>query len=611
MRRHAAAAPPPRRFLVLRIALQDLRWDGLLTACVVASLAAAIAPLLILFALKSGVVDALRADLTSDPAFRAVLPTETRDYGPAFFERWGAREDVGFLSPSITRGASAVIAERGEARAILDMVPTGEGDPVFLTYDLRPPGENEIALSASAADELGGVRAGETVTLSTTRTSGGRRQSAEAELAVSTILPTRADELPRVYAPLSLATDIEAFREGFAAPARGWSGETPYVRPAFDGVFLSTPSRLSAVLRAELSTTTGFFLINDATSEDLAARIVLPEPPDGELLQLSVIDQGADSSSVDRVRDRLAGREHALFPYVDGLRLRLTRVDAGALADRERGIVLTDLTPPDEDAAQDVGARAGVFAPAGSGFAPGDRAVLQAPHMAGVIAVPVTVLEVHDRETIGLPLWLASLLRRGADRAIGYDPEADRLVVPRTGYRGFRLYARSIDDVASVAAGLEAEGVPVVAQVRAIERVRVLDRGLSTLFWLIALIAGVGAAVAVLANLYGAVERKRSQLGHLRLLGFSKRALALFPLYQGGAIAVAASATAFALAFIGSAIINWSVADTLGFAERAAALSGRAGLSASALAFLVSLAASFAASARAMAIDPAEAIRDE
>ena len=48
----------------------------------------------------------------------------------------------------------------------------------------------------------------------------------------------------------------------------------------------------------------------------------------------------------------------------------------------------------------------------------------------------------------------------------------------------------------------------------------------------------VGGAMALLASLYAAVERKRRDLGVLRLLGLSRRTLCRYPMYQSLMICV-------------------------------------------------------------------------
>jgi len=45
----------------------------------------------------------------------------------------------------------------------------------------------------------------------------------EVRLKVAAVLDARAGSLARVYAPLSFVLDVEAYKEGYAAPARASS----------------------------------------------------------------------------------------------------------------------------------------------------------------------------------------------------------------------------------------------------------------------------------------------------------------------------------------------------------------------------------------------------
>ena len=58
--------------LIWGLALKDLWNDKFVSLCVVASLVAVIAPLMLLFGLKNGVVTQLRQELLSNPEIRAV-----------------------------------------------------------------------------------------------------------------------------------------------------------------------------------------------------------------------------------------------------------------------------------------------------------------------------------------------------------------------------------------------------------------------------------------------------------------------------------------------------------------------------------------------------------
>jgi hypothetical protein len=85
-----------------------------------------------------------------------------------------------------------------------------------------------------------------------------------------------------------------------------------------------------------------------------------------------------------------------------------------------------------------------------------------------------------------VPVELLGVLRTATQRAVTFDRASERFEMARGGYRGFRLYAHSIDDVPGCTTGLKIRGMEVIAEVEAIERIQVLDRGLTRLFWLIA-----------------------------------------------------------------------------------------------------------------------------
>ena len=53
--------------MILKLCLGDLRHEGLLSLCAVASLVAVIAPLLLLFSLRYGILSSMEHDLKANP----------------------------------------------------------------------------------------------------------------------------------------------------------------------------------------------------------------------------------------------------------------------------------------------------------------------------------------------------------------------------------------------------------------------------------------------------------------------------------------------------------------------------------------------------------------
>ncbi len=99
-------------------------------------------------------------------------------------------------------------------------------------------------------------------------------------------------------------------------------------------------------------------------------------------------------------------------------------------------------------------------------------------------------------------------------------------------YPSFRLYATSIYDVA----GLQSEFIEKDLRVRTraddIEVVESLDRNLTMVFWVIAVIGLAGFSLSLGASLLANVDRKRKELSVLRLVGLSTGDIIWFPVLQ-------------------------------------------------------------------------------
>jgi putative ABC transport system permease protein len=123
-------------------------------------------------------------------------------------------------------------------------------------------------------------------------------------------------------------------------------------------------------------------------------------------------------------------------------------------------------------------------------------------------------------------------------------------------YAGFRLYARSIDDVAALSDAFAEIGVDVHTQVAGIELVKRMDRNLTAIYWAIAVIGLVGFSLSLGANLWANVDRKRKQLSVLRLVGFRTRDIVWFPMVQALYTAILGWALAVGLSFVTAVVIN-------------------------------------------------------
>jgi putative ABC transport system permease protein len=599
-----SALPKPKPFIVSRLAVKDLLHERLLSICIIIALSAAVAPTLVLFGLKSGVIGAMRADLVEDPVFREIRPKNTRAYGEAFFTRYRQHPATEFMIESTTRGASIIrMTSTNGASKALDMLATAMGDPLLVQYHVNAPKAGEAVLTQRAAEVLG-VTIGDTLTANAIRIEKSGRIKATQKMRVTGILPVRADALQRAYLPLAFTIDIESFREGFAVRDRGWKGSERTPQPAYDGVLAVTPKAISAIDRAQMLANTTFALANPS-SEERYREIFAKNPPEqGKWLDITTIDQPAYARSIKRIERRLSRLGGNSFPYTRPLGLQVVAAEHfdPASAKTLTTYLWQGATP---------GLRE-VALPQSWNLPVGTPLWIEAKTNESVVQFPAKVGLLHEMSgKIGVSVKLAATLRRGQDHTLEYIPELDQFRLQRTGFRGFRLYAKSIDDVPALYNALAAEGVETIAQVQTILRIQSLDNGLKSLFWLIAAVSFVGASLVMTANQYGAVERKQGQLAHLRLMGVSRKGVAVFPIYQGIALAILGGALGVGIAFLLQGAINAFFATSLGFDTNMSTIGMPVALIGLLLPPLVAAFTSVLAAIRATQIDPAEGIRNE
>jgi putative ABC transport system permease protein len=593
------------------LAAADLRHEWILTLCLVIAIAAVVAPLLILQGLKHGTVATLRDRLVQDPVYREIRPSQTREYPPGWLDRLAAAPEVGFLLPTILPASSiigAVHPGTGKVQT-LDLIPTGAGDPLVLENGGTVPDEGACVLTAAAAAQFG-VAAGAALEVRATRSRAGATETGSAQLRVAAVLDPRAGTLPRLYAPLLFVLDVEAYKEGRGIPARGWAGDVPRPQPSYDGLLVLLPQPLDPIARAGLAVNTGFATIDAPDPKTFASRLGAPLAAGWHAYQLAAPNGTVGTAGVDAVRRKLRGSDAILLPYVEPLTVRVDGKD----------LRLASLSLTAEQAA-----RLGAVAPPWGGYPLADAGVLRQLWVADeakagsaeVVSRGLSELRFSARVSGGAPAGniayapaeLVGILRTGQQRPLAFDG-AD-FTVEREGFRGFRLYARTIDDVPALVERLRAEGVEVVARADDVRRIQVLDRGLARLFWLVASLGIAGGVAVLVASLYAAVQRKRRDLAVLRLVGLTRPDVFFFPLYQG--LALAGLGVAVALAAYGAlaALINRAFAADLDLGQRICDLPAQT-LGQAVVAVLgVALASSLAAAWAATRIDPAEAIREE
>lgn len=219
---------------IIRISLQDYVHERLLSACAVLGLAAVLAPLLVIFGVKSGIITTLTERLLRNPRNLEISPVGSGHYDAGFFARMARMPEVAFVIPE-TRTIAANMVLVNAAPAVpstlaVDLIPTGEGDPLLEKFTSVPESPTAIVLSASAARKLN-IEAGNSVTGLVGRTVEGRREQVTIELNAVGLLPAEAVSRDAAFVRLSLLQATEDYRDGFGAEVFGWPGK-PRSRPS-------------------------------------------------------------------------------------------------------------------------------------------------------------------------------------------------------------------------------------------------------------------------------------------------------------------------------------------------------------------------------------------
>jgi putative ABC transport system permease protein len=177
-------------------------------------------------------------------------------------------------------------------------------------------------------------------------------------------------------------------------------------------------------------------------------------------------------------------------------------------------------------------------------------------------------------------------------------------------YPSFRLYTRSIYDVSPMSEALAKIGIESSTRAADIDIVRSMDRNLSAVFWLIAVIGLTGFTLSLSASLWANVDRKRKELSVLRLVGLRTADIVWFPVIQSAFTALLGWLVATLIFLLVSYTINNMFAGQLESGENICHLLPSHFLIALALTLAASVLAASMAGYRAARIEPSEGLRE-
>lgn len=202
--------------LVLTLAFKELRHDWKATGVLLCVIVSIVTPLLILFGLKQGVINTQRELLLNDPCNLEIKMLGHYHLSPLWFEQKAKDSRIQFIIP-ITRflNTDINIIDKENKNSFVDLIPTGQGDPLLkLTAIAAPVQDNEVLITHALAKRLH-INKGEQIQSQLFRKMNHESQTSHASLLVKDILPEYSClQRSAILTTLNFLKTVEDFKEG-------------------------------------------------------------------------------------------------------------------------------------------------------------------------------------------------------------------------------------------------------------------------------------------------------------------------------------------------------------------------------------------------------------
>lgn len=220
--------------MILQLALKALKFEKLVSFCLIASLCSVIAPLLLLFSLRFGIITNLEENLKQDPSNLEIKFMSGYKLGDEFFESLKENPHVQFVLP-LTRSLSVTTSVFANGKLIdrIDAIPTAKNDPLVLrsgiTQDL---GLNEVFMSKSLAEDLK-LKVGDSLKLKISRKLNDVNENSVQTFTLKGIIDSRYLQLRKILINFDTLVYMEDYRDGFNPPVFSDGSKLNQARDSF------------------------------------------------------------------------------------------------------------------------------------------------------------------------------------------------------------------------------------------------------------------------------------------------------------------------------------------------------------------------------------------
>jgi putative ABC transport system permease protein len=212
---------------IVRLSFRDYSHEWRMSGCFILSLSSVLAPMMILFGLKFGIVSTMIHELVENPVNREIRPIGSGRYNDAWIDQYRKRGDVEFIIPKTRALAATIQLKSATANRIVstELLATAPGDPLLAGLTRVPKDYYQVILSRSAAKKLK-VETGDTIDASLARQFQGKRERVHLPLEVVDIAEAVVTARNVAFVNLDLLIASEQFKDGRAVEELGWEGNS-------------------------------------------------------------------------------------------------------------------------------------------------------------------------------------------------------------------------------------------------------------------------------------------------------------------------------------------------------------------------------------------------
>lgn len=205
--------------MIFKLAVSSLRFNRLISLSLIGALCSVIAPLLLLFSLRYGIISSLENNLKSSPVNLELKLKTGYKLDESFFKDLENNPKIDFVLP-LTRSLSTTvnIAFNGKIKRDLSAIPTKKGDPLLRASKLDDTLDaTEVYLSENLAHDLG-IKSGDSIKYIVSRITDGARQNSVVNFAVKGIVKKEYLSTNALIVNFDTLIYMEDFKDGYEPP---------------------------------------------------------------------------------------------------------------------------------------------------------------------------------------------------------------------------------------------------------------------------------------------------------------------------------------------------------------------------------------------------------